>query len=199
MWTQILIAVAALVAVLIAVDGVRLARRRRRLAEGAIAAWRGAHPGRRLFAVQRLADESDHTHRNALAWYLVGCEHLAESRFKEAARAFGVAHHADFRLESAVLLTFTCLKVAGPAGGDWLVRLVETWREMGRPRLLVRPEDRAAMDCLGSTTRDPPALSPLGLLAWLAGGPPAQARLERLLSGVGTAADADLIADLRKA
>lgn len=192
MWIWLTAIGLALLAIFLVVDWIQMSRRRRRRYAAALEAWRSNGPDERVAAIRKLAAELDKGVRNAQAWYLLGCHHLAEGEFKEAARAFGVAHHADFRFASAALLTFTALKAASPAGGDWITLLAATWREIGSPDPEQTPEDAQTLKCLESTTRDPPLLSPLGRLAWLVSGPEGQARIERALHDPSDPARADL-------
>jgi len=181
MWIWVTAFGVGTVAVILVVDAILSARRRQHHYERALDAWRTAGPHERVTAIRKLADEVDNGVRNSQAWYLMGCHHLAEGEFKEAARAFGIAHHADFRFASAALLTFTALKAASPAGGDWITLLVATWHETGCPDIGETREDAQTLKCLESTTRDPPMLSPLGRLAWLVSGPHGQERIEQAL------------------
>lgn len=181
MWIWALLFGIALVVAVIAADEIIHARRRRQSHASARQAWRSAGPNERVEVIRKLAHAVDDGHRNAQAWYLLGCHHLAEGEYKAAARAFGIAHHADYRFASAALLTFTALKAASPAGGDWITLLAATWHEIGRPDIGVTQEDAQTLSCLEATTRDPPLLSPLGRLAWLVSGPAGQARIEAAL------------------
>ena len=193
MWIWVTAIGLAVFAGVLAADALMVARRRRRSYDLAIETWRTAGPHERVAAIRKLADQSEHGVRNAQAWYLVGCHHLAEGEFKEAARAFGVAYHADFRFASAALLTFTALKAASPSGGDWITLLAATWHEIGSPDPGQSPEDAKTFKCLESTTRDPPLLSPLGRLAWLVSGPAGQARIEQALVNTADPLARDLV------
>src|SRR5262249_9776702 len=77
-------------------------------------------------------------------WYLLGCAHLQACEVAAAAACFGKAYHAEWRLESAALLTFACLKASAADGG--LARLhdimLTTWSEVGRPPLGRRAVER---------------------------------------------------------
>jgi hypothetical protein len=121
---------------------------------------------------------------NGPAWYLCGCACLQEYRAKQAARAFGMAHHADSNLETAALLTFACLKAADGQDSDLVEQITTTWQEMKNPDILHRQQDRLLLDCLEATCGQAPAsLSPLGRLAWLVVGPVLRDRIERLVTG----------------
>ena len=181
MWVWFLILAIVCVAGVVIADALLAARRRQRGYQQALDAWRTSSPSERARIIGRMAEAADDGVRNAQAWYLLGCHHLSEGDYRKAARAFGIAHHADYRFTSAALLTFAALKAAGPAGGDWITLLAATWHEVGRPDPARTPEDARTLACLESTTRDPPLLSPLGRLAWLVSGPEAQARIEQIL------------------
>jgi hypothetical protein len=121
---------------------------------------------------------------NGAAWYLCGCACLTGCRTRQAARAFGMAHHADSGLETAALLTFACLKASDGEDSDLIEQITTTWHEMKKPDILRRQEDRLLLDCLEATTgRAPVSLSPLGRMTWLIAGPVLRERLERLIAG----------------
>ena len=134
---------------------------------------------RRADALRALLDTTD---CRAPGWYLLGCLHLRSCRVKEAARAFGMAHHSDYRLETAALLTFACLKAKEGEGSDIIEQILVTWQEMKRPDVVHRAEDRRMLDCLASTTRDVPTTSQLGRLIWLVTGPAHQSKIEEMLA-----------------
>ena len=119
------------------------------------------------------------------AWYLLGCSHLRAYRMKEAARAFGMAHHGDCNLESAALLTFACLKADDGEGSEIIERVLETWEEMRRPEIGRRIEDREMMQCLSASARDAPTLSRLGMLIWYVTGPAHQRKIEETVADPG--------------
>ncbi len=170
----------AMTGVPVAVGAAGVLRRRARYAE-AMRAWREAKSGGRAEALRSALDPDARGNVNAMAWYLVACERLREQRTPEAARAFGIAHHADCNLESAALLTFACLKAA--SGGPCAIvdQIAVTWDELGRPAIDDHREDRLVLECLASTTRDIPELSPIGRLAWLVVAPPQQRAIEQAL------------------
>lgn len=181
MWVWVLLIAIAAVIGLVTADALFAVRRRRRAYQQALDAWRTSHPTERMAIITRLAAATEDGTRNAQAWFLLGCHHLAEREYRQAARAFGIAHHSDYRFASAALLTFAALKAASPGGGDWITVLAATWHEVGRPDPARTPEDARTLACLEATTRDPPLLSPLGRLAWLVSGPEGQARIEQIL------------------
>ena len=193
MWTWIVIIAVAGLATLVAADTLLAARRRRRGYDMALEAWRTSGPADRASALGKLTLATNDGTHNAQAWYLLGCHHLAEGDYRQAARAFGIAHHSDHRFASAALLTFAALKAASPTGGDWITLLAATWHEVGRPDPAQTPEDARTLVCLESTTRDPPLLSPLGRLAWLVSGPSGQARMEVILSQPSDPLTLDLV------
>ncbi|MFQ5423811.1 MAG: hypothetical protein ACE5F9_07505 [Phycisphaerae bacterium] len=143
--------------------------------------WREAEAGGRAEALRSALDPDARGNVNAVAWYLVACGRLREQRTPEAARAFGIAHHADCNLESAALLTFACLKAASRGPGAIVEQIAVTWDELGRPAIGDHREDRLVLECLASTTRDIPQLSPIGRLAWLVVAPPEQCAIEQAL------------------
>jgi len=193
MWIWLLLAAIVAGVALIATDAALRARRREHSYEQALTAWRTLGPAERVSTIRTMAEASDNGTRNAQAWFLLGCHHLAEKDFRMAARAFGIAHHADYRFTSAALLTFAALKAASPGGGDWITLLAATWHEVGRPHPGESPVDARTLACLESTTRDPPVLSPLGRLAWLVSGPEAHARIEEILRQPSDPLTGDLV------
>lgn len=98
----------------------------------------------------------------------------------DAARAFGMAHHADWELESAALLTFTCLKSRDEDGEAFLRHLSTTWIEMRRPALGARAAEQLVLDGLMEDSEVPARLSILGRVAWHIGPPGAQEALSRI-------------------
>lgn len=178
-FVRIALAIGILVVLLIAGSAFAACRRRRKLYAQAVQVWTQAPPGRRAAAVQSLLDRSA---ANGPAWYLLGCARLWEYRTKQAARAFGMAHHADSTLETAALLTFACLKAADGADSDFLEQITSTWQEMNEPDLLRRKHDRLMLSCLEAGAGKPPSLSPLGRLAWLTSGPALRAKLENAVA-----------------
>jgi len=108
---------------------------------------------------------------NPTAWYLLGFDRLRRGIVKDAARAFGMAHHQDADLESAALLTFACLKARPNVACDVLDQIAITWRELGRPVLAGHRRDRNLIELLERQEGDVPVhLSQLGRVAWLAAG-----------------------------
>ncbi len=118
---------------------------------------------------------------HALEWYLNGTTALRTGQTRQAARAFGAAHHGDPNFETAALLTFACLKARDGQDSDILEQIVQTWMEMKRPDLLVRSEDRLIMDAMANAEGPMPSLSPLGRLAWCVVSADQRRRLESLL------------------
>ncbi len=169
MWAAYLIAAGVIVAVVAAAgSAVRAARRRRAQYSEATRLWRETPELRRYEVFSALPRDGE---LNAPAWFLRGCAGLRRHEAREAARAFGMAHHADWRLESAALLTFACLKSTDGPSSDFPAQLALTWQQMQRPPLLRRAEDRLLVACLAETTPGVPELSDLGRLAWLVVGP----------------------------
>ncbi|HKQ50170.1 MAG TPA: hypothetical protein VJZ71_18995 [Phycisphaerae bacterium] len=166
-------AIAALVSMLVA--GLRTARRRRRLYQDAMQLWQQTAPQARRTVFRKYVEGLD---LSAPAWYLLGCAYLQEGRPRLAARAFGVAHHADYRLETAALLTFACLKAREGPDSDIIDQTIQTWHEMREPDLARHAPDRLMLDGLASM-ESPPALSPLGQLIWLTVSDPQRRQVEK--------------------
>ncbi len=150
-------------------------RRRLRRYDAATQAWWNAANGRRGTAVAALLDGNE---PNGPAWFLRGGDQLRQYHTKAAARSFGMAHHADCRIESAVLLAFACLKSGDGEDSQIVDQVIATWHEMKEPDLLRRKEDRVLFNCLASTTRETPELSALGRLVWAVVGPKFQSEIE---------------------
>lgn len=178
MWpwlTGITLGIVVLAAVLMTLGA---AARRRRRYDSAVRLWMETAPERRRKAFE---DRIQGPAIDAAAWYLLGCAYLQEGRPRLAARAFGVAHHADYTLETAAMLTFACLKASDGPDSDIVEQMIRTWHEMREPNLLHREEDRLMVECLASTTA-PPALSPLGRLIWLTVSPDQQGKIQKMLT-----------------
>ena len=155
-------------------------RRHRQYAD-ACRQWASATSAGREDAMRSMLGDS---YPNGPAWYLCGCACLSQYRCKQAARAFGMAHHADSRLETAALLTFACLKASDGEDSDLIEQITTTWNEMKKPDILRRREDRLLLDCLeASSGTAPSSLSSLGRLTWLTLGPALRQRIERLAAG----------------
>ncbi len=114
--------------------------------------FRTTPANRRVQALRPLLAE---TMAKAAAWYLLGCVHLRGDNVREAARAFGMAYHGDDRLESAALLTFTCLKAGNDARSSLLSHAMITWKEMKEPDLPRTSEDRMLLECLEAEVASP--------------------------------------------
>ncbi|MBI5765071.1 MAG: hypothetical protein HZA51_16270 [Planctomycetes bacterium] len=100
-------------------------------------------------------------------WYLAGVQALRAGRVRDAARAFGIAHHADFELVSAALLTFAGLKASSGAVADVVQSIVATWREMKRPTLGETQADGLMLGAIARTApAGPPNGSKLATLIW---------------------------------
>lgn len=107
--------------------------------------------------------------RSASAWYLLGSVACRQGDRAASARCFGMAHHIEPDLPSAALLAFACLKSATQRADQplrWPQTLATTWAEMGKPALAESRYERDVWRLLGAADA-PPALSPLGLAAWL--------------------------------
>lgn len=175
--------ISALLLVVVGAISIFLIRRRRhRYFDVAIKAFLGTPAAKRSTAMRELIQATD---SNAPAWYLLGCSLLRDDRTKEAARAFGMAHHRDCNLQTAALLTFACLKTKSDDATDIIDQILATWEELRRPDVLRRVEDRLLLDCLIATTRETPHLSALGRMIWLVAGPASQSKIEELLETDG--------------
>ncbi len=172
MWIWILVLVVATLILAAGATAFLDARRRRREYDLATRLWRDTPDEERLDALTALAVDG---HTNGPAWYLIGCAHLRLSHPKQAARAFGIAHHADCNLETAALLTFACLKARDGEDSDIIEQINDTWHEMNEPNIFHRKEDRRILACLGETSKTtPPGLAPPEQLAWSVLGPAAR-------------------------
>jgi len=149
--------------------------RRRRQYDRIIRQYQSAPPDKRKDV---LGPAADGVELNPAAWYLRGALAMREGRMRDAARSFGMAHHADCRLQTAALLTFAGLKASEGEGSDIIEQVVRTWEEMGRPAITAQREDRVMMDCLETEGRAGPELSAVGRLVWLMVGPAQRARIE---------------------
>lgn len=127
--------------------------RRRREVREAIVAWNDAAPESRIDIFTR---RCAHDPRAAANWYLLGCAQVRRGDVAAGARYFGKAYHADWRLESAALMTFACLKASvGEGGADSLRHhMVVTWGEMGRPALGRNAGERRILEALGAYVRN---------------------------------------------
>ena len=177
-WT-VAAAILALVAAAVAGSSLRAYSERRRRYSDAVHLWQSTPDERRLEVFSALPLEQD---LNGPAWYLLGCAHLHHSQIRSAARAFGMAHHADCKLESAALLTFACLKAGEGSDSDVVDQIAITWDEMKRPEPLKCREDRLLLECLDTTVGPAPRLTPLGRLAWLVVGAALRPRVEQVFS-----------------
>ncbi len=119
---------------------------------------------------------------DAATWYLAGVQALRAGRVREAARAFGIAHHADHRLMTAALLTFAGLKASGGGSSDLIQAIAQTWREMKCPALRASEVDALMMDALVRTGAPEMAgLSDLGTLTWCVTSDAERTRLRELI------------------
>jgi hypothetical protein len=182
---QIVLVLAVLVALLLGLSAARAAKQGRAQYRLAIRVWRTTDGSQRLTAMRRLlADEEV----SGPAWYLCGCAALREYRCKEAARAFGMAHHADCNLETAALLTFACLKAGEGENSDIVEQIVITWREMKEFDVSRTKADRQMLACLRDDDAPSVQLSPLGCLAWSVVGPALRPKLSILAADTRWAA-----------
>jgi hypothetical protein len=137
-------------------------RRRRARYREVLSVWRGATNGEHEQIVnQSLA----HAPRCAAAWYLQGVLHLRNRRTRRAAMAFGMAYHCDCNLESAALLTFTCLKTGDSS--ELLDHANRTWIEMKRPEIGASFEEGMILQALGAGAHPLPDDSAITQLAAL--------------------------------
>ncbi len=142
----------------------------------AAALFRAANADQRRQALRTLLQDPC---AKAPAWYLVGCLHLRTGDVREAARAFGMAYHGDDRLESAALLTFTCLKAGNDGAASLLTHALTTWKEMKAPDLPRTAEDRMLLACLEQAEAAAPSHSPLA--------PPPARLIRAILGATGSA------------
>lgn len=179
MWIWIVAAIVLFVVVSGMTAAVRTARKHRDQYAEASRLWRQTPADQRAGALSALTPD---TEPNGPVWFLIGCDHLHEYRTKQAARAFGIAHHADCNLEAAALLAFACLKAAEGKDSDIVEQIITTWREMKQPDIPRRKQDRLLLSCLESTVGNPPDLPPLGRLIWLVVGPALRPTVQGCLS-----------------
>jgi hypothetical protein len=178
-WIWILAGIAALAAAAGAIHGACSVRHRRRQYAEAARVWRETPAERRLDALRALLARRE---TNAPAWYLTGVELLRAGDTKEAARAFGMAHHADCGLESAALLAFACLKAAPGLDSDVVQQMAVTWHEMREPAIPAHRDERELLTCLEAAAPAPRDLPPLGRVAWLTVGPALHAKVEQVFA-----------------
>jgi hypothetical protein len=150
---------------------------RKRYAEAA-RVWHTTPAEQRVQVLVELSADQD---PSGPAWFLIGCVHLQQYRTRQAARAFGIAHHSDCNLETAALLAFACLKATEGEDSDIVEKMISTWNEMRQPDVQRRKEDRFLLACIEATSERPPALSPLGRLAWLVVNASLRSKILRLL------------------
>lgn len=133
--------------------------------EAAVAAWRAALPQDRTRVFTARCDAQQPT---AADLYLLGCAWLRHGDPAAAARAFGPAHHMNWRMESAALLTFACIKAsAEPRPMDALPAHVQTtWEEMGKPPLPGSRLERRLVESISAAARAE-AFSPCEFLSRL--------------------------------
>jgi len=175
----------------------------RRRYDRAMRLWLSASPGDRVEAMTPLLQRPE---TDGAAWFLHGCTLLQAYRTKEAARAFGMSHHADCEIETAALLSFACLKSADGEDPRIVEQIIATWHQMKRPEMTRRRADRLLLDCLASVSPVPPGMSPLGRLAWLVLGPSLRGRIEQALEDTGrwpelklqAAASVEAVGDTRR-
>lgn len=148
MWIRIILFLGASSSGLLLAAGLLDAWRRRKRLHAAIRLFLSTPAGRRSEALRA---HLKHAPTDGPAWYLLGCTCLRAHRTREAARAFGLAHHCDCNLETAVLLTFACLKAGEGDDTDIIEQIRVTWEELGRPNPDHRAEDRKMLACLAST------------------------------------------------
>jgi hypothetical protein len=122
-------------------------------------------------------DARDNGKGRAAAWFRHGVALARDGRTKDAARSFGMAHHADHRLENAALLTFACLKAKEGADSDLVEQLIQTWYETGSMPITRTRADRSLMASLDDRDDTTSRLTALGRLAWTVLGPAARDRL----------------------
>ncbi|QDV89267.1 hypothetical protein RAS2_03320 [Phycisphaerae bacterium RAS2] len=192
MWWKALVVMGMLAGGGVSLGTVFSVRARRARYRSAIQAWRAAPPDRRAEALEPFATGPD----RAAAWFLLGAERLRTGDMADAAKKFGMAHHSDWELESAALLTFTCLKSRDEDGEAFLRHLSTTWTEMRRPALGAREAEQLVLDSLAEDGDESARLSMLGLVAWRVGPPGAREALSRIAAGDAVAAHwaADFIA-----
>jgi hypothetical protein len=118
---------------------------------------------------------------DGIAWYLRGCRAVREGQMREAARYFGMAHHADWHIQTAALLTFSTLKATEGPETDLFDHLVKTWHEIKEPEILKENEDRLLIESLSANDPAPDRVSPLGRLAWVISGSAQRRRLLDLI------------------
>lgn len=154
-----------------------------------LAVWAGsAWRSRRHCAVMRnkIAEWTDgRTISNpidGIDWYLRGCRAVRDGQMREAARYFGMAHHADWHIQTAALLTFSTLKASEGPESDLIDHMVKTWHEIREPEILKEREDRLLIESLTAKDPAPGRASSLGRLAWVIGGSAHRRRLESLLT-----------------
>ena len=113
----------------------------------------------------------------AATWFHRGVTLVREGKTKDAARAFGMAHHAEHRLENAALLTFACLKAREGDDSDLVEQLINTWLEAGSTPVTRTRTDAAMLASLDTADEKVVPLSPLGHLAWAVLGSEAREKL----------------------
>ncbi|GJQ25548.1 MAG: hypothetical protein HBSAPP02_05800 [Phycisphaerae bacterium] len=179
MWWKALVIMGMLVCGGVSLGTALAARARRARYRAALQAWRAATPDRRSTAMASVPFGPD----RAVAWFLLGVDWLRAGRMVDAARAFGMAHHADWALESAALLTYTCLKSRDEFGETFLRHLSNTWSEMRQPALGARAAEQLVLEGLADEGDEPAQLSTLGRVAWRVGPPGTREALKRIAAG----------------
>lgn len=181
MWKFVTVASLAGGGAAICLLAARLASTRRVRYSQILREWRDGKTWTMANAFEGVGQSAD-PQTTAMRLYLAGVSLLQAGRVKEAARAFGAAHHSNPHLETAALLTFACLKAKEGEDTDLLEQVVQTWQEMKSPDVVAHAPDRLIVELLTDVKGCSTSLSPLGRLAWGVLPPSQQARMAQLLN-----------------
>jgi len=112
----------------------------------ALLAWQDLPAADRIDRLERWLSEPGRDGRDrAFAHVMLGCAWLDRGMPDRAARPFQVAYHAEPSYESVLVLAYTCMKLNDRTADELLNRAIETWGEVGRPRLPASRRERAVL------------------------------------------------------
>lgn len=181
MWKHVTVAALAGGGAALCLMAARLASTRRVRYSQILREWRDGRTWTMTNAFEGDGQSTD-PQTTAMRLYLAGVSSLRGGRVKDAARAFGAAHHNNPHLETAALLTFACLKAKEGRDTDLLEHVVRTWREMKSPDVVAHAPDRLIIESMTDVKGCSVRLSPLGRLTWGVLPPSQQARMAELLN-----------------